>query len=279
MLAKTQNLYNSQEEFVPVQFETKALEKPIPQEEPQSVFAEKQEIKLDIFSLPTDFWSNLTSDKGVAQEIEKIIAQEVESRVKVFELKNAEVLQEKLVELELQQKDASEKKQKEGFEAGFQEGTRRAQEEFESQKQKWISECEALKSDMNQWVKGLIEEKHALLTAHEGDWLNGMSVLMKKFLVNQSGQVENGLKLWLETEISHFRSEEKLKILVPPVQFERLKKVGLSDSGEKLEVSPDSSLENNQFKVEAKSGGVFFSPDEQISKLEKLIADCLNSKE
>lgn len=279
MLAKTQNLYNSQEEFVPVQFETKALEKPIPQEEPQSVFAEKQEIKLDIFSLPTDFWSNLTSDKGVAQEIEKIIAQEVESRVKVFELKNAEVLQEKLVELELQQKDASEKKQKEGFEAGFQEGTRRAQEEFESQKQKWISECEALKSDMNQWVKGLIEEKHALLTAHEGDWLKGMSVLMKKFLVNQSGQVENGLKLWLENEISHFRSEEKLKILVPPVQFERLKKVGLSDSGEKLEVSPDSSLENNQFKVEAKSGGVFFSPDEQISKLEKLIADCLNSKE
>ena len=77
---------------------------------------------------------------------------------------------------------------------------------------------------MDQWIKGLIEEKHSLLISHEGDWLKGMSVLMKKFLVSHSGQVENGLKLWLETEISHFKGEEKLKILVPPSQFTRLKK-------------------------------------------------------
>lgn len=279
MLAKTQNSYNTEEEFVLTQFESTSNLAPKIPEPVKAEFSKGQEYKPDVFALPPEFWSRLNSDHGVASEIERIIAAEVEKRYQVIESQNGEVLKRRLNELEETQKVQLEIVKKEAFEKGIQEARIKGAQDFENEKQEWIAQVECLKKEMATWSEKLIEEKQQLLGSHQKDWLMAFSKLLKRFLVNHSGQIENGIGQWLETQVAQFKSEEKIKLFVPKEQFERLQKSTVSPVSATFEVLLDPALAANSFRVESQSGGCFFSPEEQISQLEKIISDSLNSGE
>ena len=74
MLAKTQNSFDSQDEFIPSQFDKKQAAEPVVIAPVLSEFSDRQKFKADEFAIPADFWATLNTDKGVAAEIERIIS-------------------------------------------------------------------------------------------------------------------------------------------------------------------------------------------------------------
>lgn len=285
MLAKTQNLFSENTEFVPVQFEvsTVKVEEPAlesPQEgaqetfqlsqysdgiqsteSNQKVFSESQATKPDFFVLPSNIWSTLRSDSAFAEEIEKVIVQEVEKRVE-------SAVANRLAEVE---PIHVAQKQKEGFESGYGEGKKKADDEYSALKADLISQVELIKSELHGNLQSFLNEKQALLMSHQASWLEALSILMKKFLVKNAGQIEAGIQQWLKTEVSNFKSNEKLKLHIPESQFDRLEKMEIYLSANEFEFVKDISLKSNEFRVETKSGGAFFSAEVEMKKLDDLL--------
>jgi flagellar biosynthesis/type III secretory pathway protein FliH len=278
-------LFSENTEFVPVQFEvsTVKIENPAPVE-PQGevhetfqsaqyndgtqssqakekVFSESQTTKPDFFVLPSSLWATIKSDSAFAEELEKVIAQEVEKRV-------ASAVANRLAEVEPVH---VAQKQKEGFETGYGEGKKKAEDEYSNLKADLISQVELIKSELHGNLQSFLNEKQSLLMSHQASWLDALSILMKKFLVKNAGQIEAGIQQWLKTEVSNFQSNEKLKLHIPESQFERLEKMEIYLSATEFEFVKDVSLKNNEFRVETKSGGAFFSADVEMKKLDDML--------
>lgn len=293
MLAKTQNLSSENTEFVPVQFEVSAVkvESPAPVEpqgeDPEAfhpsqyndggpssqniekVFSESQTTKPDFFELPSSLWASIRSDSAFAEQLEKVIAQEVERRV-------GSAVANRLAEVEAVH---VAQKQKEGFETGYTEAKKKVEDEYSAVKAELISQVELAKSELHENLKTFLNQKHELLINHQATWLDALSTLMKKFLVKNAGQIEAGIEQWLQNEISNFKSNEKLKLYIPESQFDRLEKMEIALSANEFEFIKDINLKSNEFKVETKSGGAFFSASDEMKKLEELLTKICGQEE
>ena len=275
MLAKTPNLSNAEGEFQQTQFsgtgEIAELRSSVLLEAEGSLsfqpneyskteigspllnnrFEEKQEIKTtDFFTLPSIFWDSFNSDKELAREIEKVVVQEVEKRVRVA--------------VEKSLNEAAPIYRAERQQEGYEAGKAQAEEEYSQLK-------EELKNEVKSQIDSFITEKQALLQSHQPIWLEAMSVLMKKFIVKNAGQIEAGIQNWLQTQVVNFSSDAKLLLIVPEHQYVRLEKLGFLPLAQEFEFVKDCSLMPGEFQVECSAGGVFFSSEKEMEKLEQML--------
>ncbi|MSP19063.1 MAG: hypothetical protein EXR74_05785 [Bdellovibrionales bacterium] len=214
-------------------------------------FEEKQEIKkTDFFTLPSIFWDSFNSDKELAREIEKVVVQEVEKRVRVT--------------VENRLNEAAPIYRAERQQEGYEAGKVQAEQEYSQLK-------EELKNEVKSQIDSFISEKQALLQSHQPIWLEAMSVLMKKFIVKNAGQIEAGIQNWLQTQVVNFSSDAKLLLIVPESQYVRLEKLGFLPLAQEFEFVKDCSLKPGEFKVECSAGGVFFSSEKEMEKLEQML--------
>jgi len=262
VLAKIQNSFENDEEFSPTDFGS--TEKAAT---PKEGFKKD---KPEFFSVSSQVWETIQSDKDFAAEIRKVIDLEVEKRVAQAEAKRlAEiepVIAQKLIE-----------KEKEGFEIGL----KKAACELENEKTELRKQAQEASLLLQQQVKNIISEKQRLLEEHQRNWIDAISLLMKKFLVKNAGRIEAGLSHWLETQVSNFSSLEKLKVFVPEAEFRKIKNSDIVTDLANFEILKDAKLLEGEFRVESKSGGIFFSAQDEMNKLEDLLADlgCLEENE
>lgn len=262
MLAKIQNSFENDEEFSPTDFGS--TEKA---GAPKEGFKED---KPEFFSVSSQVWETIQSDKDFASEIRKVIDLEVDKRVAQAEAKRlAEiepVIAQKLIE-----------KEKEGFETGL----KKAASELESEKAELRKQIQEVTLILQQQIKNIISEKQRLLEEHQRNWLEAISLVMKKFLVKNAGRIEAGLSHWLETQVSNFSSIEKLKVFIPEAEFRKIKNCDMATDLANFEILKDAKLNEGEFRVESKSGGIFFSAQDEMNKLEDLLTDlgCLEGLE
>lgn len=258
MLAKTQNLFKTDEEFTPVEFvakeQTAASRPAFGSEEPE------------FFVLASKVWEMIQSDKEFAAELDKVIAIEVEKRI-------VSVEKARLAACEVTIAQRMVEKENEGFEVGL----KRAEIEVEKAKAELIKEVEIVKLDLRQQIQNVISEKQRILDEHQRVWLKALSTILKKFLVQNAGRIEAGIHHWLETQVSNFSAVEKLNIFVPEAEYLRLEKMAFSKNFSEFEILKDSKLNSGEFRIESKSGGVFFSAEQEMKKLDDLLVEmgCL----
>ncbi len=288
-MAKIQNLFNLEDEFTPTQFSLGEIKsKPLVTasikaegEDPflfpthsskesnsfekRLVFTKEQEKKANFFILPSHLWSTLQSDESFAAEIRKVIDREVEQRI---EKQSSEAIAKRLAEAELVITSKTAEKEKEGYEAGLLESKTKSN----ADRTEFLRDAEELKKDLQQCIQNVIQEKQKLLDQHQRVWIDALSILMKKFLIKNAGQVEVGIQNWLQTQVTNFSAIEKLKLFIPESQFERMEKMGISPLATEFDLMKDKNLNNGEFRVEAKSGGLFFSSQQEMKKLEDLLA-------
>jgi len=275
--AKNQILFKENDEFVATQFGMVKRDAEIPTEEVAPKFLETQDYKAKNFALTSDFLNVLYSDKAIAAEIDRIVSTELAQRIFELEEKNKITLQSRLAELEEIQKAEVESKRREGLEQGLREGKIKADLDSKSERERWTVEVEELKEAMKKWTDGFHTEREALLNEHKVYWLELISIVMRKFLVPHSGQIKAGIEDWFNHQLDVFKSEEKIKVLIPPHQFECLQKNRIETNIAGLEFVQEPALKNNEFKVETRSGGVFFSAEEQVQRLGQMIKDMFTT--
>lgn len=258
VLAKTQNLFNNEDEFIPVEFKSTAKDS-----KPEPAFTPE---KPEFFVLSSKIWQTIQSDKDFAAEIEKVITSEVERRL-------SKLAAVRLSECEVVIAQRQVQMEQEGFDAGL----KRAEVELEKAKSELRAEVDCVKSGLKQQIENLVLEKQRILNEHQGVWLQAFSSLLKKFLVKNAGRIEAGLTTWLETQVSNFSSTEKLKVFIPESEFKKWELWGVAELATQYEISKDNKLKEGEFRIESKSGGLFFSSQHEMEKLDDLLAElgCL----
>lgn len=201
------------------------------------------------FSLPTSFWDAIQRDPELRAEYER----RVESRAK--ELLEADATPQK--------QQIFDQARKDGFEQGVQEG------------RKQLQECQL---HLENIAKQVIAEKVELLHQHEGIWVETVGHLMKRFLVPQTKERLANLKKWLEEAIGDLSRQAKIQVALAPSVMSEVKAITMAEETSHWDWVEDRSLNEMEIRVNLLGGGLLFSPQAELAKLEEKLKEVLESK-
>jgi flagellar biosynthesis/type III secretory pathway protein FliH len=200
------------------------------------------------FSMPSVVWENIERDPQVKAEFDK----RVEARLQA-------ILH---TETAPQRQALFDQAKKEGLEQGIAEGQSKVAES-----------CKYLETI----AKRIIEEKQEILRAHEGIWCEAVYHLMKRFLVPLSVEKLKALHDWMESAIGDLERQSKLRVLLSPGLYAQASQLAIPADAPQWEWVEDKSLSDSELRVEIAGGGIFFSPESEWTKFEKLLSDVLGS--
>lgn len=202
------------------------------------------------FGLPKNFWNLLSTDPGLLSEFNQLIESKVSERVEEKSRKIAEEV-------------AAAAKQD-----GLKQGLEEAKTLLETEKKRIDSFCEEL-----------LKQKVAVLREHEAMWSEAFAHLLRRFLVPNAAEKSELLQKWLSESVERFSSTKKVRVYFSPVDLGLLQQNSPMRLEERWEYLADPNLKPGEIHCECDAGGIFFSPDDQMESLEKLITQFKRSTE
>jgi len=191
------------------------------------------------FGLPGDFWKWIAADIGLKREFDKMIDARVAERVvERFETFKAEVA-------------------KEAEAVGFKKGL----------EQSGVRIGEAT-SKLEQICAEVVLAKTSLLNEHEGQWMRAFSHMLRRFLVHRSSLASEEIERWLQDSIAAFETKGAVKIFLSTRDYRHLAKVIETLQGSRWKIEEDKTLQDGELHCACEDGGVLFSSEEEMKKLE-----------
>jgi flagellar biosynthesis/type III secretory pathway protein FliH len=194
------------------------------------------------FGLPAPFWDWLSADSELRRDFDVMIETKAKAR-----------LEEKFASL----KAEVELKARE---EGHLEGMKQANESLHEALQRIEQVCAAV-----------LKDKESLLRAHESDWCRAFSHLLKRFLVPNDERIVRNIEGWLTEGLSQFAESARIKIFLAESDWDHLAPALDSLGKQKWEILKDGALAVGEIRCECEGGGVFFSSQEELQKLESWI--------
>jgi hypothetical protein len=196
------------------------------------------------FELDEKFWQSLYSDPNIRKQLDFLIQKKVEER-----------LSDELVTLKAKTIEEAKK-----------QALEEAKKESEAKSQQTLLALETV-------AKELLEQKNTLLNAHAREWSDALSMLLKKFLVPNRKTSMEAIEEWLMTFLGEFANKGKIKIFLP----EHFLDVKNFTQTKNIILEEKRDLNEGEILCEVEGGGIFFSTQEELKKLEDKISE-LNSK-
>ncbi len=213
---------------------------PAPCESPKEVASESN---ANVgFGLPDQFWSWLSGDAGLKREFEKMIEVRVQER-----------LEERFEQLKTQVMEEAEA-------AGMKRGLEASEQILTEMRQKIEAVCESV-----------VKDKASLLRSHEAVWIHSFSHLLRRFLIHRSVLAADEIGSWLEESIGAFEAKGKIHISVSTQDKEIFAQAFQSLDSARWEIKSDPNLKEGEFHCACEDGGILFSSEEEMRKLENWI--------
>lgn len=203
------------------------------------------------FRLAPGFWEAMTSNPLVREELRRELDARVEAAI-------AERLASKT-------ESAFEEARDRGYHAGFEAGQRAGLQDASSLVQeRW----KLIESKLSAVCGDILENRAVLLSAHERAWGAALRHLLRRFLVPQASSVGELVTAWLSEALARFSSSARILIRVSPDDYEQWAMHLPEKAGRAWEIQPDASLPVGEVSCECEDGGVVFSSNEELGKLD-----------
>lgn len=148
-----------------------------------------------------------------------------------------------------------------------------------------LEESRALVAEIDERLKHVcervLEEKEALLHAHEKMWCDAMLHLLRRFLVRRPEEVVSVLQAWMDDSLRGFPQKARIRIYLSESdnqQVQRAMSFRL-DKGGNHEFTVDRNLSAGEIRCECDGGGIFFSPSQELTDLEAYLGGIFQTSE
>ncbi|MBY0371878.1 hypothetical protein K2X33_14430, partial [bacterium] len=200
------------------------------------------------FQLPTFFWDAVEHDPAMAQEFERRV-----------ELRARQILENESSEMWKSLKAAAHQ---EGVALGLEEGK---------------VQLEALVQTLEATRAVLAQERGELLHQHEKELCALLKHLVDRFLQPISTERLNGLQAWVEESMGAATNQTTVQVaLSPKVHAEVEGHPSLKVTGWAWVADP--SLKDGDLRVELEGGGLSFSTEEQVGRLQQKLDEILGTR-
>ena len=139
----------------------------------------------------------------------------------------------------------------------------------------------AAETKLAQVSQQLMVEKEALLHSHERAWCNAMLHVLRRFLIRRPEELVSVLQAWIDDCLKGFSQNAKVRIYLSEDDHAALSQA-LSFRPERSAANHDFAVDRNlstgELRCECDGGGIFFSPNQELSELEAYLDGIFNSE-
>lgn len=190
------------------------------------------------FGLPETFWEWVKHDPEVSHQMQVHIDAQVE----------AEIAKRSHIAFEA----ARQKGEAEGVRLGREEAKR---------------EVDAQLTHLTEVVTAILKEKQKILFDHEDIWIAALGHLLKRFLVSGRELALAEIDKWLKEGLVNFEKTGKIRLHLSENDHRKLESILHQLPKANWELVRDLGLKDGEVHCETSAGGIYFSTDEELSRL------------
>ena len=137
------------------------------------------------------------------------------------------------------------------------------------------AEIHALADKLDRICGEILQAKEAVLHAHEKEWAESLTHLLRRFLVRRPEAIAERLEAWLSESMEGFAGKQVLRVHLSSSDYDEMKKVSGEETGRRFVLVRDVALAPGEVHAECEGGG-FFSfrrPRKEAEKLNAIVAE------
>ncbi len=133
------------------------------------------------------------------------------------------------------------------------------------------TELAEAKARLNEICESVWAQKAEILVDHEAHWAKAFSHLCERLMLPRGREQAAVVTTWVKENVERVRAKGKVQILVAEADFALLESSLMSSGESRWTVKADPTLKPGEVRCNTNAGGFFFSPENELKRLEGMI--------